>query len=214
MCKRVSHSTGFNKTDMTTQSRIIPFFPLPLAVLPGEVIPLHIFEGRYKQLIQDCRSQSLQFGIPFVQNEKLEHYGGLMQLERIKRVYRNETLDVEVTCTGIFELGDFRDPLPGKEYSGGEVGVIAVDPPRPSASLQALFFEYMELSPSTKVDLTEAATDFYAMARTLSLDHAVKYELIRPGNEVAKLITLENEFKLATQIKKQAALISNKFHLN
>ena len=32
----------------------VPVFPLPLVLLPGEVLPLHIFEARYRELVGRC----------------------------------------------------------------------------------------------------------------------------------------------------------------
>ena len=42
----------------------LPLFPLQSVFYPGETVPLHIFEDRYKQLINDCRKEALTFGIP------------------------------------------------------------------------------------------------------------------------------------------------------
>ena len=47
----------------------LPLFPLQSVFYPGETVPLHIFEERYKQLINDCRKEALTFGIPvFIDN--------------------------------------------------------------------------------------------------------------------------------------------------
>ena len=35
-------------------SREFPLFPLGIVALPGELIPLHIFEERYKTMIDEC----------------------------------------------------------------------------------------------------------------------------------------------------------------
>jgi ATP-dependent Lon protease len=32
----------------------LPVFPLPLVLLPGELLPLHIFEPRYRELVARC----------------------------------------------------------------------------------------------------------------------------------------------------------------
>ncbi|MBV9214770.1 MAG: LON peptidase substrate-binding domain-containing protein [Acidobacteria bacterium] len=41
----------------------LPLFPLPLVMLPGEVLPLHIFEERYRQMLRDIESGRRLFGI-------------------------------------------------------------------------------------------------------------------------------------------------------
>ena len=35
-------------------SALLPLFPLDLVLLPGAVLPLHIFEPRYKEMIGEC----------------------------------------------------------------------------------------------------------------------------------------------------------------
>ena len=38
-------------------------FPLGIVLLPGEHVPLHIFEERYKELIGECLDTSGEFGL-------------------------------------------------------------------------------------------------------------------------------------------------------
>jgi uncharacterized protein len=46
----------------------MPMFPLGSALLPGAVLPLHIFEPRYRQMIQDCLAdESHEFGVVLIQ---------------------------------------------------------------------------------------------------------------------------------------------------
>ena len=53
-------------------SSILPLFPLNLVVFPEEELNLHIFEPRYKELVNDCMSKEVNFGIPSYVNKKLE----------------------------------------------------------------------------------------------------------------------------------------------
>lgn len=41
----------------------LPIFPLPLVLFPGATLPLHIFEPRYRQLLEDCLGDGSPFGI-------------------------------------------------------------------------------------------------------------------------------------------------------
>jgi len=45
--------------------RRLPLFPLSTVLFPGMVLPLHIFEDRYKKMIQDCRQTNNPFGVLF-----------------------------------------------------------------------------------------------------------------------------------------------------
>jgi Lon protease-like protein len=46
--------------------RELPIFPLPIVLFPGAPQPLHIFEPRYRQLLQDCLAADRRFGIAYV----------------------------------------------------------------------------------------------------------------------------------------------------
>jgi Lon protease-like protein len=47
----------------------LPLFPLNVVLFPGTVLPLHIFEPRYRQMIVDCRREDKPFGIVLVKPE-------------------------------------------------------------------------------------------------------------------------------------------------
>lgn len=80
-------------------SQNLPIFPLNLVVLPGEPVPLHIFEARYKQLLADCApladQQTYQpFGIHYSQNKKLNEIGCSVLVNEIRHKYPNGELDI------------------------------------------------------------------------------------------------------------------------
>ncbi|HVH67830.1 MAG TPA: LON peptidase substrate-binding domain-containing protein [Gemmatimonadales bacterium] len=51
-------------------ARELPIFPLPIVLFPGAHQPLHIFESRYRQLLQDCLAADRRFGISYVAPER------------------------------------------------------------------------------------------------------------------------------------------------
>jgi Lon protease-like protein len=48
-------------------SRLLPMFPLSTVLFPGAVIPLHIFEPRYRELTRDCLAGDGRFGIVLIE---------------------------------------------------------------------------------------------------------------------------------------------------
>ena len=48
----------------------LPLFPLPLVLLPNEVLPLHILEPRYRQMLSDIELRRNLFGITFFEHEE------------------------------------------------------------------------------------------------------------------------------------------------
>lgn len=49
--------------------RHLPLFPLPLVLLPNEILPLHIFEDRYRQMLKDIVEHRNMFGLPYFEPE-------------------------------------------------------------------------------------------------------------------------------------------------
>jgi Lon protease-like protein len=52
-----------------------PLFPLGLVLLPSEVVPLHIFEERYKLMIGQCIERESEFGIVWMADDGLREVG-------------------------------------------------------------------------------------------------------------------------------------------
>lgn len=46
--------------------RRIPIFPLHTVLFPGQVLPLHIFEPRYRQMVAECLRQGAPFGVVLI----------------------------------------------------------------------------------------------------------------------------------------------------
>jgi Lon protease-like protein len=57
---------------MSTAAIELPLFPLNVVLFPGTVLPLHIFELRYRQMIIDCQEEDKPFGIVLAKSES-EH---------------------------------------------------------------------------------------------------------------------------------------------
>ncbi len=46
----------------------LPLFPLNLVLFPGQVLPLHIFEPRYRQMLKDCLESNQTFGVVLIRS--------------------------------------------------------------------------------------------------------------------------------------------------
>ena len=53
-----------------------PLFPLGIVALPHEVVPLHIFEPRYRTMIGECLETGGEFGIVWAGDEGLRPVDG------------------------------------------------------------------------------------------------------------------------------------------
>jgi uncharacterized protein len=102
-------------------TNFIPIFPLSLVVYPGEKLPLHIFEPRYKQLVKESFEAKKPFGVPAVVNNQLQEMGTLVQITEIVQVYDNGEMDIKTEGLAIFRVLEMIKLVPDKLYSGAIV---------------------------------------------------------------------------------------------
>jgi len=102
-------------------TNFIPIFPLSIVVYPGEKLNLHIFEPRYKQLINESFEKNKPFGIPAVINNKLSEMGTLVQVKEISKVYDDGKMDIRTEGLMVFKILEIINELPDKLYSGAIV---------------------------------------------------------------------------------------------
>jgi Lon protease-like protein len=60
-----------------------PLFPLGIVALPCEIVPLHIFEERYKTMIGECLAADREFGIVWLADDGLREIGCACRVERV-----------------------------------------------------------------------------------------------------------------------------------
>jgi hypothetical protein len=102
-------------------SHLIPIFPLELVVYPGEALHLHIFEPRYKQLINEIAGSKELFGIPSVVDKRMEGLGTMVELEEVTNVDDSGEMDIKTRGRQIFRIAEVVKQVPGKLYSGARV---------------------------------------------------------------------------------------------
>lgn len=76
----------------------IPLFPLELVLFPGDKLPLHIFEQRYRDMIRDCLSGEYPFGIVSFIDQKVSRVGCYAHIERVEEAYDDGKYDI--VCRG------------------------------------------------------------------------------------------------------------------
>ena len=76
----------------------IALFPLDIVLFPGSLLPLHIFEDRYKEMVAACLESEQEFGVVRVQHEGLAVVGCSAGITRVLRRYEDGQLDI--LCEG------------------------------------------------------------------------------------------------------------------
>lgn len=109
---------------MTT---FLPLFPLRLVAFPQEDLNLHIFEPRYKELINECDEKGITFGIPAFIDDKVSVFGTELELVSIEKKYKDGEMDVKTKGKGVFKIKEFFRNVEERLYSGGEVERLELD---------------------------------------------------------------------------------------
>jgi Lon protease-like protein len=84
--------------------KTIPIFPLNLVVFPYSSIPLHIFEEKYKKMIDRCLDEKTGFGVVSLILKETSKIGSYVEIATV--VNRNEKgeMDIIVKGTGRFKI--------------------------------------------------------------------------------------------------------------
>jgi Lon protease-like protein len=102
-------------------TNFIPVFPLGIVVYPGETVNLHIFEPRYKQLVNECYTEGKPFGIPTVIDNRLSEMGTLVKIIELVKVYDNGEMDIRTEGIRVFRVLEMIKTIPDKLFSGAIV---------------------------------------------------------------------------------------------
>ena len=82
----------------------IPLFPINISILPDELVPLHIFEERYKKMVSQALKDNTQFGIIYRQDKKIKNIGCSVLIDRVYKKYRDGKYDILVKGRQRFKI--------------------------------------------------------------------------------------------------------------
>ena len=173
-------------------STFLPLFPLNLVAYPGEKLNLHIFEPRYRQLINECLEQGSTFGIPAFFNNRIPGYGTEMQVTQLVERYDDGRMDIKTQGIRVFRIVDFQREAPGKLYAGGEVAWI--NQPYQTTEVMAGLVEKVKMLfqiLKTSVEIDIAQPNFsYQVAHKIGLSIEQEYELLTIRSEAERQVYL------------------------
>lgn len=185
---------------------LMPLFPLELVVFPGQNLNLHIFESRYRQLIHECQSQEITFGIPRYREGIPMQYGTEVSLVKIAMTYPDGRMDIMTKGVGPIEVNRYLKKHPEKLYPGGYVtrqywDNEGIDHLYKELKSQLLnLYNYMNITKIPKI-LSGSFTTFQ-IAEKVGFNPDQEYEFLQiPGEEERQLYMLDHLGLLIPKIK-------------
>ncbi|MEL6974279.1 MAG: LON peptidase substrate-binding domain-containing protein [Bacteroidota bacterium] len=181
---------------------ILPLFPLQSVFFPGETVPLHIFEERYKQLINDCREEALTFGIPVYINDSIA-YGTEVQLVEVVNTYEGGEMDVVCVARQVFKVLTFENQLEDKLYAGGEVQFLDMQNDADEALRNEVLEKVEKLYELMDVPFTKTSPkqfNSFSLAHKMGLSLEQEYRLLQIPKETDRLLYIKNHLDTTTEV--------------
>ncbi len=180
----------------------LALFPLKTVVFPGEILPLHIFEERYSELIRDCEILDSTFGIPAYVNSFLE-YGTEVRIEKVVEKYPNGAIDIICRGLQVFKIKNIVPRQEGKNYGGGTVEFLENfenGTAEQREQLTALIFElYVHLEmPAPKIN--SQSINSYTLSHKIGLSLEQEYTLLKLTSEKERLEFLINHLSITIPV--------------
>ena len=193
------------------QSVLMPMFPLALLPLPGELVPLHIFEPRYREMLKEAEALDISFGIYFSHEINKDKLGSLMKLESVLKKYPGGESDIVVKCVDIFNLDTLYRTFRNRPYPGGDIFQWNIEMEAlPGYELSELFYQYRTLRNSSQ---RFTHYTLFQIANEASLDFSDRYKFLTSTAENQQRILI-NRLKFLIHALKLELKSRDIFHLN
>jgi Lon protease-like protein len=176
-----------------------PLFPLPLVALPSEHVPLHIFEPRFRTMIEACLDQKREFGVIWLADDELKPVGCACAVERVLERHDDGTLDILARGTRPFRLIARASELP---FPAGSVEFVLDGDEIPDADIVASaldgYLTLLDAATDSEGDREQVALmSAYEMAATVEFGLDAKQRLLELRSENARLALLTRLLRAA-----------------
>jgi hypothetical protein len=199
-------------------SSYLPLFPLNLVAFPNEKLNLHIFEPRYRQLINECLEERKTFGIPSFIGDRVQKFGTEMRVKALNRRYDDGRMDIETEGVRVFRLLQFQKLAPGKLYPGGEIEYAGEDETYGDEVRNELMVQvkrlYTLLKMPIEVDLRRSNCISYELAHKLGLSVEQEYELLTIRSEGERQAFLLRHLERAIPVVAEMERTKERIKLN
>lgn len=195
--------------------RELPIFELPLAIVPGEQVPLHIFEQRYRSMVAHCLEDQAPLGILFRDEDGARPVGCTALVSDVLERYDDGRLDIIVTGGEPFRV---LDRYEAPDWPEAQVAMVEVDRPSPAIrqellDARAAFAELLE-AVGAQAERAESAPAAYAIAAQIEMPAAEKQALLEAEDERERLVAVEGSLRRLLAGLKRARELSERAKQN
>jgi Lon protease-like protein len=199
----------------------LPIFELPLVLLPGELLPLHIFEERYKRMIGRCLEEGEPFGVVFRDGDGgARNIGCEARVTEVTERFDDGRLNIVVTGERPFRVLDRYEDA---EFPAGEVEPVDGDADAEPGSEQAdgasaardAFAELVERVGGDRPEREALeALDSYGIAARVELPPETKQRLLELRSEPGRMEVLAKALGALVATVSRSAEIAERARMN
>jgi len=165
----------------------IPLFPLNVVLFPGEQLPLHIFEPRYRRMVRDCLDTTSPFGMLLAMDDGITRVGCTAEILEIIKRYPDGRMDIVTVGRDPFRIVELytEDHLLEGQVDYLEDRDSQVEPETRRKLVEVFETCYTLLSNSLPPDVAQAPGQdlAYAIASSLPLDLLCKQQILELRTE-------------------------------
>jgi ATP-dependent Lon protease len=189
----------------------IPLFPLNVVLFPGEQLPLHIFEPRYRRMVRDCLDTPSPFGMLLAMDDGITRVGCTAEILEVIKRYPDGRMDIVTVGREPFRIVQLytEDPLLEGHVDYLEDWDSRTEPETQRKLIEIFETCYTLLANSLPPDVAQAPGQdlAYAIASSLPLDLLCKQQILElrtEGERQERLLRYLREW--APHLLKQKAM--------
>ena len=181
--------------------REIGLFPLGIVLLPGEQVPLHIFEPRYRELIGECLEEGAPFGLVFADESGLREIGTEAEVVEVLERFDDGRLNIVVEGGERFRLIELTE---GRAFATAEIDALPDEEERPTqAEVERCLAAYRRVATAAGSEPEEvdsrAESVAYQIAAQVEFGAPEKQALLELTSELERVVRLAGLLERAAE---------------
>ena len=178
---------------MKNKSKTIKIFPIGLTVLPKDIVPLHIFEERYKILVRNCIDEDDIFGMVYRdKNKNITEYGCIVKISSVENQYSDGRLDIIVEGYERFKIISSEK---NEELWTSDIEIIEEETNKNDDTLfHEVFDKYLQLlilmGKDEFIQQEISKKNSFDLTRNVLLPNKIKQKLISLDSENERLLLI------------------------
>lgn len=176
---------------------LLALFPLDLVLFPGAPLPLHIFEPRYKEMVNECLEHKKVFGMVRARENAVSEVGCTAIVLKVNKQYEDGRLDISTEGKqrfSIVSLNHDRAFLQAEVtwFDDDEAATLAAAEAETAVQLHQQLFEV--IGQETEIAKNAPSLSFQ-LAHELPVDLDFKQAILEMKSEAERLETLVEYYR-------------------